>query len=123
MITKECAMSLSHGHVLHHKSAKNADGTPVRCRVNGRCKVWKTRPDEFRLPVKWGLKTCFYIELHNAKEWYDPQGCIFCGAQPVVGLPGSEVEGCEDLGKERVGLCQDCAFPEPTRDSLHPEGL
>lgn len=69
MITKEVAISLNHGEILHHKKLRNSDGTPLRCRVNGACKVWMTRPSEFRLPVKYGLKTCFYITLGNACDW------------------------------------------------------
>ena len=61
MITKKQATNLKHGDILHHTIMKNADGTPLRCRVNGICKVWKTRPDDFKLPVKYGLKQCFYI--------------------------------------------------------------
>lgn len=51
------------------RTLKNADGSPVRCRANGKVKRWKTRPTEFRLPVKYGLKQCFYITPHNAHEW------------------------------------------------------
>ena len=69
MITKEVAVEVRHGCILHHKSAQNADGTPVRARVNGVCKVWKTRPVEYRLPVKHGLRNCFYITPANAGEW------------------------------------------------------
>lgn len=69
MITREIALSLRGHQVLQHKTLKNADGTPVRCRVNGACKTWKTRPSEFRLPVKHGLKHCFYITPSNAGEW------------------------------------------------------
>lgn len=85
MITKEQAVNKTCGE-FWHVSMKNADGTPVRCRVNGKCKTWKTRPNEFRLPVKHGLRDCFYITESNASEWYDPS-------------------------------------VEPTKDSLHPEGL
>jgi len=72
MITKQDAVNATYRQEFWHKTAKNADGSPVRCRVNGVCKVWKTRPDEFRLPVKHGLKQCFYIEQDNANEWYNP---------------------------------------------------
>lgn len=64
MITKDLATSLSRGKILHHKTLKNADGTPRRCRVNGVCKTWKTAPTSWRLPVKHGLKDCFYLEPH-----------------------------------------------------------
>lgn len=69
MITKEIAVSARHGTTFHHKTLKNADGTPLRGRVNGKCKTWKTRPTEFRLPMKYGLKECFYIDETNAHEW------------------------------------------------------
>jgi len=54
---------------LYHKTLKGSDGEPVRCRVNGKCKTWKTRPDEFKLPVKYGLYQYFYITQDNAHEW------------------------------------------------------
>lgn len=69
MLTKDQALTLRHGQTLHHVSLKNRDKTPLRARVNGACKTWKTRPDEFRLPVKYGLRECFYIDHNNAGEW------------------------------------------------------
>lgn len=69
MITRDVAVRARHGQIFHHVSLTNADGTPVRCRVNGICKTWVRRPDDFRLPVKYGLKTCFYITPRNAHEW------------------------------------------------------
>jgi hypothetical protein len=61
--------SLSWNTVFHHKTLKNADGTPLRARLNGKVKLWKTRPEEFRIPVKYGLKQCFYITQDNINEW------------------------------------------------------
>lgn len=69
MLTKTQAVSLTHGRILHHVILKNADKTPVRCRVNGKCQTWATRPTEFRLPVKHGLKSTFDITHENAAEW------------------------------------------------------
>lgn len=69
MVNKTIATTVTHGDILHHKTEKNADGTPVRARVNGQCKTWKTRPDDFRLPVKYGLRHCFYITPENAGDW------------------------------------------------------
>lgn len=69
MITKEIAISLNRGQTLYHKSIKGSDGLPIRCRVSGKCQVWKTRPDEFKIPVKHGLYTNFYITQFNAEEW------------------------------------------------------
>lgn len=69
MITRSQAVSLKYRDTLQHRTLKNADGTPVRCRVNGECKTWKTRPAEFCLPVKRGLTACFYITDESAEDW------------------------------------------------------
>lgn len=69
MITKAIATTLTSRTILEHVSVKNADGTPARCRVNGKCKTWKTRPDDFQLPVKHGLRDTFYITPFNAADW------------------------------------------------------
>ena len=69
MVTKSQAMNASYRDEFEHTTAKNADGTPTRCRVNGACKTWKTRPNEYRLPVKHGLYDHFYIDESNASEW------------------------------------------------------
>lgn len=39
---------------------------PIHWRANGKCKTWKTRPDEFRLPIKHGLWDYGYITQDNA---------------------------------------------------------
>ena len=36
-----------------------------RLRRNGMTKTWKTRPGEFRIPVKAGLRACAYIDHSN----------------------------------------------------------
>lgn len=66
MVTKDQAVTCRN---FVHVIERNADGSKLRCRANGRCKTWKTRPGEFRLPVKYGLKTCFYLTHANADEW------------------------------------------------------
>lgn len=54
---------------FEHVTLKGSDGQPVRCRAMGKCQTWKTRPDEFKLPVKHGLYQSFYITHDNAGEW------------------------------------------------------
>lgn len=54
---------------FEHETLKNSDGTPLRARKNGKIQLWKTRPGEFRLPCKHGLKTCFDITHENAHNW------------------------------------------------------
>lgn len=68
MITKEDAMNAKHGDIFYHISRENRTGA-VRVRVSGKCKTWKTRPLEYRLPVKYGLYSSFYIDHNNAHEW------------------------------------------------------
>ena len=67
MITKTQALTV---HTVYHATKRNADGSPVRARANGSCKVWKTRPAEFRLPIKNGLYNYGYLDNDNADEWY-----------------------------------------------------
>jgi hypothetical protein len=64
MITKEQIMELPLGYELHHRWARNADGTPERWRINGKVQTWKTRPEDFKVPVKYGLYSYGYI-THN----------------------------------------------------------
>jgi hypothetical protein len=65
-VNKENSMS---ANKFEHISLKNADKTPVRCKRNGKTKTWVTRPNEFRIPVKHGLRDCFYITQDNCHEW------------------------------------------------------
>lgn len=69
MVTKEQAVAAGYLQEFYHVRLKNRDGSPVRCRVNGKCKTWKTRPDDWRLPVKYGLRDCFYLSPDNAADW------------------------------------------------------
>ena len=41
MITKQEAMKLKHGDILHHVSLKGSDKLPVRIRVMGKPIEWK----------------------------------------------------------------------------------
>lgn len=42
---------------------------PIEVRRNGATKTWKTRPGEFRIPVKHGMYEHFYITDKDADEW------------------------------------------------------
>jgi hypothetical protein len=66
MITKEQAQNARN---FEHITLKGGDKQPIRCRATGKCQVWKTRPNEFKLPVKHGLYHSFYITQDNANEW------------------------------------------------------
>lgn len=41
-----------------------------RVRSNGKCKTWKTRQEEFKLPVKYGLYEYGYITDKNCDGWF-----------------------------------------------------
>ena len=66
MLTKDQAMTASY---FEHVTLKNKDGTALRARRNGQTQTWKTRPDEFRIPAKHGLKDYFNITEKTASEW------------------------------------------------------
>jgi hypothetical protein len=71
MIDKQIAVTLTNGTTLYSDLQTNSDGSPLRCRVTGKCKTWKTRPDDFRLPVKHGLYDSFYIINDGfAEHWH-----------------------------------------------------
>lgn len=65
-LTKE---SIEINSEFWHRYERNSDGTPVRCRKSGQLKTWKTRPHDFRQPVKYGLKHSFYLTLANIADW------------------------------------------------------
>lgn len=85
MITKEQAMQCRYGDEIHYtgnhdctKTVGPRGGVTIniqRVRVSGRCQTWKTRPDEFRLPVKYGLYESGEITHSNATCWHLPSDC------------------------------------------------
>lgn len=54
---------------LYHRTMKNADNSALRIRVNGKCQLWKTRPTDFRLPCKHGLRQFYQLTAVTADEW------------------------------------------------------
>lgn len=57
-------------HHFWHRKIKRRDGrTAVGARRNGATKTWKTRPGEFRIPIKIGMYDYSYITDKNAHEW------------------------------------------------------
>ncbi|MFA5136942.1 MAG: hypothetical protein WC489_06175 [Patescibacteria group bacterium] len=60
-LTLAQAKKLRVGQTLYDRYYLNADGTAQRWRVNGKVQTWKTRPQEVRVPLKYGLYT--YGEL------------------------------------------------------------
>ena len=60
-ITLKQAKALGIGDILHHVTQRNADNTPVRWRVTGKVKTWKTMPERVRVPVKYGMYSHGYL--------------------------------------------------------------
>jgi len=69
MITLKQAKALKYGDYVHHKTAKNSDGTPQRFRVNGKPKTWKRSPERVQVPVKRGMYEFGYLTEHNISEF------------------------------------------------------
>ena len=82
MITKDQALHLKHGDIIRRVSAdtdyiiqRDIHGSltkyytkPVKhkWRVSGKIKLWKTRPNEFKIPIKHGLYDNWYLTHENA---------------------------------------------------------
>lgn len=69
MITIEIARGARPGTIFYHKNLRGSDKLAMRARVNGKCQTWKTRPTEFRLPMKHGLRDTFQLTERNAMDW------------------------------------------------------
>jgi hypothetical protein len=70
VITKQQALTASEFHQNHEPGAK-----VYRWRRNGRTQTWKTRPDEFRVPVKYGLYGYGQITDSIADLYHVAEGC------------------------------------------------
>jgi hypothetical protein len=85
MLTKAQALTLTHGQTLHYTGRHDCTRhvgprggvreTITQVRVNGRCQTWKTRPEDFRVPVKYGMYESAEITHWNAGEWHMVDEC------------------------------------------------
>lgn len=82
MITKEQAMALSYGATIHRNGCNLTvgprGGITVRIeewRKSGQVKLWKTRPSDFRMPIKYGLYQSNYLDHNNACYFHLPENC------------------------------------------------
>ena len=73
MITKDQALTET---VFHFERPGNRNGCE-RWSRNGAPKVWKTRPDEFRVPIKHGLYAYSYFTHHDTQTpaWHTEGEC------------------------------------------------
>lgn len=74
MITKQQALDESRFHEI----TTRANGTCYEWRRNGGTQTWVTRPDEFRIPVKYGMRSYGYIDHNNCEKFYPASNCPNC---------------------------------------------
>jgi hypothetical protein len=87
-VTKEMLQAAPHHQIWHYTDYNNqctcvlgARGAIhlrfTACRTMGQLKTWKTRPNEFRLPVKHGMSKygSAYIDHDNADHWHREEDC------------------------------------------------
>lgn len=67
MITKEDAVGASYRQNFYFLAR---DGKVKRVFVTGKCQTWKTRPNDFRLPIKFGLYENSAIYHYNAQYFF-----------------------------------------------------
>ena len=80
------ARSLRHGQLVYLIGEWDSDGKPTRARVTGKVQTWKTRPDDFRVPIKRGLYDSGYLTPSNAGRFTLTEPPY---RKPVKKLPGS----------------------------------
>ena len=84
MITKEQAVELKHGEILHSEWT-NFDGTCERWRVNGKPKTWKRDVKRFSIPIKYGLRGFWALTQDTAM---------------LLHIPGEEGRRCFQVKKK-----------------------
>lgn len=60
-MTIDEAKNLKYGMTVYSIHHTNADGTPMRFKVQGKPKTWKRQPDAVRVTVKRGLKDYYTL--------------------------------------------------------------
>lgn len=71
MITKQQALTNNYFHMEPFPST-------LKCknwRRNGKTKTWKTRPNDFKVPIKHGLYDYAYIDQNNAQIFHLESEC------------------------------------------------
>lgn len=70
MITFQDAMTADRFHENHEPAGKIFEW-----RRNGATQTWKTRPGEFRIPVKYGLRSYGQIRQYDASRFHRADQC------------------------------------------------
>ncbi len=58
--------------VFHESGAARKDGTCYAHRRHGRTQTWKTRPEDFRTPIVYGLRGYGQLTPSNAGQFHLP---------------------------------------------------
>jgi hypothetical protein len=66
-------------HATYSQGSKGSECQRVR--RNGQTKTWKTRPDVFSIPVKWGFRDAFRITQLEKDEWNVASECPRCATR------------------------------------------
>ena len=78
-VTKEQAITAEEFHYGEcTRTVGPRGGVTIKCEVwrrNGVTRYWKTRPDEFKVPIKYGLKNCAYLDQSNASYFHTAEDC------------------------------------------------
>jgi len=69
MISVSQAKNLRPGQLVYLVNSWDSDGKPSRAKVNGRVQTWKTRPNDFKVPLKRGLYDTGYLTPSNADRF------------------------------------------------------
>jgi hypothetical protein len=69
MITLEQAKALRHGDVVHE------DHSCKKWRVSGKVRLWKTRPEKVKVPLKHGLFSHGYLTEHELGRCHMEEDC------------------------------------------------
>lgn len=72
MITIEEAKNLRRGQYICHSKIRGWQNKPLRFKVNGNVKTWKTDPNRVRVPLKHGLCEYGYLTEDNLQDFYIP---------------------------------------------------
>lgn len=79
MVTKQQAMTERHFHMNGCSKTVGPRGgetfTCYRWRASGMCQTWKTRPDDFRLPIKFGMYRSYKLTQDTAHEFHVASEC------------------------------------------------
>ena len=112
MIELNRAKQLRHGEIIHYYN----NGKCQNWRVSGKVKLWKTRPNELKVPIKYGLYQNSYLTEKLLDIVHLESECPLCKKGTINRLTIAE---CIDLNINKTELARhyglknfDNAIPE-----------